>query len=61
MTPSIRLRLDFEPADTRAQLPVVVAQLPVRFCEPVEPPGHLPGPHEGSQGDDDGRTAEEPL
>ena len=38
--------LRVEPVDARAQLPVLVPQLPVRFGQPFEPLGEPPRPHE---------------
>ena len=59
--PRVRLRLTLEPADTRTQLAILVAQLPIRFGEAVEPPGHLPCPREGSKSDDECRAGRQPL
>ena len=61
MAPGVDLRLTFEPGDTCTQLAVLIAQLPIRFGEAIEPSGHLPGPREGGQGDDEGCADRQPV
>ena len=61
MAPGVDLRLTFEPGDTCTQLAVLIAQLPIRFGEAVEPAGYLACPCEGNKGDDEGRAGRQPL
>src|SRR5216684_948 len=49
-----------EPADTRAQLAVLVAQLPVGFGEPVQPAGDPARPEERGESHEDGQPGSKP-
>src|SRR5262249_50091269 len=51
----------FERRHAGAKLTVIVAQLPVRFGEPLQPLRPTPRACERSHGNDDGRATEQPV
>src|SRR3954469_5646526 len=51
----------FEAGDSRAQLAVLVPQLPVRFSQPLESPGNSPRAQERGKGKKEGCADEQPL
>ena len=50
-----------ETGDARAQLAVLVPQLPVRLSQPLEPPGDSPRAQERANGKKEGCADEQPL
>ena len=48
--------IGIEAVETRAQLPVLVPQLPVRFGEPLQASGQAPRFQERGEGDENGST-----
>ena len=55
-----RRLIGIEAVHARAQLPVLVSQLPVRFGEPIQTFGQAPRFQKRGEGDEDGRTGKQP-
>ena len=49
-----------EAVHTRAQLPVLVPQFPIRFGEPLQAFGQAPRFQKSGEGDEDGCTGKQP-
>ena len=60
VVPALTGRRRLEPRESRAQLSVLVAQLPVRLAQTFEPLGHPPDAGERPEGQEEGSAGEQP-